>query len=98
MKKLFRTTLKTLGIILVILIVGGLLGWWYLSSQFLSFEDDYTEKKEIPELTIEGYTFLDRNENGALDVYEDDRASIAARVEDLLSQMTVEDKIHILKG
>ncbi len=98
MKKLLRITLKTLGIILVILIVGGLLGWWYLSSQFLSFEDDYTEKKEIPELTIEGYTFLDRNENGALDVYEDDRASIADRVEDLLSQMTVEEKIHILKG
>jgi len=98
MKKLFRTTLKTLGIILVILIVGGLLGWWYLSSQFLSFEDDYTEKKEIPELIIEGYTFLDRNENGALDVYEDDRASIADRVDDLLSQMTVEEKIHILKG
>ncbi|RIV30732.1 beta-glucosidase [Flagellimonas lutimaris] len=98
MKKALRITLKTLGVILVILIIGGLLGWWYVSSQFLSFEDDYTEKTEIPELTIDGYTFLDRNDNGALDVYEDDRASIEDRVVDLLSQMTVEEKIHILKG
>lgn len=98
MKKLLRITLETLGIILFILIIGGLLGWWYLSSQFLSFEDDYTEKKEIPELTVDGYTFLDRNENGTLDVYEDDRISTSDRVEDLLSQMTLEEKIHILKG
>ncbi|MBO0329930.1 glycoside hydrolase family 3 C-terminal domain-containing protein [[Muricauda] lutisoli] len=98
MKKFFRITLKTLGIILIILIIGGLLGWWYLSSQFLSFEDDYTEKKDIPELTVDGYTFLDRNENGTLDVYEDDRASIEERVGDVLSQMTVEEKIHLLKG
>ncbi|MDC6389101.1 glycoside hydrolase family 3 C-terminal domain-containing protein [Maribacter sp. PR1] len=98
MRKILRITLKTFGVILVILIVSGLLGWWYVSSQFLNFEDDYTEKEEIPKLTIDGYTFLDRNENGVLDVYEDDRVSIADRVEDLLSQMTLEEKIHILKG
>lgn len=98
MKKFLRITLKTLGIILAVLILGGLLGWWYVSSQFLDFEDDYTEKKDIPEITIDGYTFLDRNDNGALDVYEDDRESIENRVEDLLSQMTVEEKIHVLKG
>ncbi|WP_437395477.1 glycoside hydrolase family 3 C-terminal domain-containing protein [Flagellimonas lutimaris] len=98
MKKAFRITLKTLGIILAILIFGGLLGWWYVSSQFLNFENDYTEKKNIPALTIDGYTFLDRNDNGALDVYEDDRASLEDRVVDLFSQMTLEEKIHILKG
>lgn len=98
MRKILRITLKTLGVILFILIVAGLLGWWYVSSQFLYFEDGYSKKKEIPELTIDGYTFLDRNENSVLDVYEDDRESIADRVEDLLSQMTVEEKIHILKG
>lgn len=98
MKKFLRITLKTLGIILAVLILGGLLGWWYVSSQFLDFEDDYTEKKDIPEITIDGYTFLDRNGNGTLDVYEDNRNSIENRVEDLLSQMTVEEKIHVLKG
>jgi len=98
MKKAFRITLKTLGIILAILILGGLLGWWYVSSQFLNFENDYTEKKDIPAFTIDGYTFLDRNDNGVLDVYEDDRASLEDRVVDLFSQMTLEEKIHILKG
>ena len=98
MKKFLRITLKTLGIILAVLILGGLLGWWYVSSQFLDFEDDYTEKKDIPEITIAGYTFLDRNGNGTLDIYEDDRKSIEDRVKDLLSQMTVEEKIHLLKG
>ncbi|MHA7862909.1 glycoside hydrolase family 3 C-terminal domain-containing protein [Flagellimonas marinaquae] len=98
MKKIFRITLKTLGIILFILLVGGLLGWWYLSSQFLDFEDDYVQKTDIPMVTIGGHSFLDRNENGELDIYEDNRQPIEARVEDLLSQMTVEEKIHILKG
>ncbi|WP_421802768.1 glycoside hydrolase family 3 C-terminal domain-containing protein [Flagellimonas sp.] len=98
MKKFLRITLKTLGIILAVLILGGLLGWWYVGSQFLDFEDDYTEKKDIPEITIAGYTFLDRNGNGTLDIYEDDRKSIEDRVKDLLSQMTMEEKIHLLKG
>jgi beta-glucosidase len=98
MKKIFRITLKTLGIILFILLVGGLLGWWYLSSRFLDFEDDYVQKTDIPMVTIGGHSFLDRNENGELDIYEDNRQPIEARVEDLLSQMTVEEKIHILKG
>jgi len=98
MKKALRISLKTFGIILVVLIIGGLLGWWYVSSQFLNFEDDYAEKKEIPELTINGQTFLDRNENGVMDVYEDNSAPIEDRVADLLAQMTVEEKIHMLKG
>lgn len=98
MKKFLRITLKSLGVILVILILGGLLGWWYVSSQFLDFEGDYTENKNISELTIDGYTFLDRNKNGSLDVYEDDRVSTEDRAENLLSQMTVEEKIHLLKG
>ncbi|MCB0371650.1 MAG: glycoside hydrolase family 3 C-terminal domain-containing protein [Muricauda sp.] len=98
MKKLLRITLKTLGIILAVLILGGLIGWWYLKSSFLDFEDDYAEKKDFSELTVDGYTFLDRNDNGQLDVYEDDRASMDARVADVLAQMTLEEKIHLLKG
>ena len=33
-----------------------------------------------------------------LDLYEDDRKSLQERVEDLLLQMTLEEKIHLLKG
>lgn len=98
MKKFLRITLKTLGIILGILLLAGLIGWWYLKSQFLDFEDDYKEKTDLVELTLEGNTFVDRNENGKMDVYEDPNQPIEARVEDLISQMTVEEKLHILKG
>nr|WP_297783866.1 glycoside hydrolase family 3 C-terminal domain-containing protein [uncultured Allomuricauda sp.] len=98
MKKFLRISLKTIGIIIALLLVGGLIGWWYLKSQFLDFEDDYAEKKDLTELTLDGTTFIDRNNNGEMDVYEDGSQPIKARVEDLLSQMTVEEKIHLLKG
>ena len=43
-------------------------------------------------MTQENFTFRDLNKNGSLDVYEDSRESVDKRVEDLLSQMTIEDK------
>jgi beta-glucosidase len=98
MKKVLRVSLKILGVIVLLTVLAGLAGWWYLSSNFISFEKNYTEKNEIKELTIDGYTFLDRNGNGELDIYEDDRKSTDERVEDILSQMTLEEKIHLLKG
>ena len=70
----------------------------YVKSTFLTFEKDYPENQNLRELTIDGYTFLDRNGNGKLDIYEDDRKSIEERADDLLSQMTLEEKIHLLKG
>lgn len=36
--------------------------------------------------------WIDFNKNGAKDVYEDPEASIDARVQDLLDQMTLEEK------
>jgi len=44
-------------------------------------------------LTGDGVQFRDLNKNGKMDIYEDPRKSIEDRVEDLLSQMTVEEKI-----
>ncbi|HEX5966734.1 MAG TPA: glycoside hydrolase family 3 N-terminal domain-containing protein, partial [Pyrinomonadaceae bacterium] len=37
-------------------------------------------------------SYLDLNKNGRMDVYENPKAAIDARVEDLLSQMTLEEK------
>jgi beta-glucosidase len=79
-------------------VIVGLGGWWYVNSTLLNFEKGYEEKTDIEEITIDGYTFLDRNENGKLDVYEDNRKTTDERVEDLLSQMTLDEKIHLLKG
>ena len=96
-KNLFRV-LKVLGVLLVLLIIGVYFVYRYFDAIFLSFEEDFAEKRDFKELTIDGYTFLDRNENGQLDIYEDDRQAIENRVADVLSQMTLEEKIHLLKG
>ena len=53
---------------------------------------------DIEEITDNGYTFRDLNRNGRLDPYEDGRQSLDARADDLLSQMTPEEKIRLLKG
>ena len=46
--------------------------------------------------TDDGFAFRDLNKNGHLDPYEDPRLSIEVRVEDLLSQMTLEEKAGML--
>ena len=46
--------------------------------------------------TENGFTFRDLNKNGKLDVYEDPRQPIDARVDDLLKQMTLEEKAGLL--
>ena len=50
--------------------------------------------KEIIE--VDGLKFKDLNGNGTLDVYEDWRQDISARVDDLLSQMTIDEEIGLL--
>ena len=98
MKKVIKVSLIVILSLVIIVAIGGFLGWRYLQNTFLSFEGDYKERTTITELTKDGYTFLDRNDNGELDAYEDDRNTIAVRVADVLSQMTMEEKIHLLKG
>jgi beta-glucosidase len=45
---------------------------------------------------IDGYIFRDLNKNGKLDIYEDARQSIDARIIDLLKQMTIEEKAGMM--
>lgn len=87
-----------IGVSLALLFVVGVSGWLYLKGALLDFEGDYSEQAQINSLTVDGFRFLDRNGNGALDVYEDERVPIPQRVDDLLSQMTLDEKIHVLKG
>ena len=98
MNKVLKFILKSLGILVLLIILSGIAGGWYLNSTFLSFEEDNTETIPFQEINANGFTFLDRNGNGKLDPYEDDRLTTEERVEDLLNQMTLEEKIHILKG
>lgn len=46
--------------------------------------------------TDDGFAFRDLNKNGRLDPYEDPRLPIEERVEDLLGQMTLEEKAGML--
>jgi beta-glucosidase len=43
----------------------------------------------------DGQAFRDLNKNGVLDPYEDPRRPIEERIEDLLSQMTLEEKADV---
>lgn len=54
------------------------------------------ERVEAAVLTEDGYTFRDLNKNGRLDLYEDSRRTVEERVEDLLSQMTLEEKAGLM--
>ncbi|WP_373895048.1 hypothetical protein [Virgibacillus sp. CBA3643] len=53
-----------------------------------------TRVKDIIE--IDGEEFRDLNDNGELDPYEDWRLSVADRVEDLISLMTLEEKAGMM--
>lgn len=52
--------------------------------------------KQAPALVSGEYKFRDLNKNGALDIYEDARAAVEDRVDDLLTQMTLEEKAGVM--
>jgi beta-glucosidase len=97
MNRPLKIVLIALGSLLVVAVVIALGGWFYFKSTFLDFEKDY-ENQSFKEITIDGYTFLDRNNNGSLDIYEDSRRPASERVDDLLAQMTMDEKLRLLKG
>jgi beta-glucosidase len=89
--------LSLLGIVLLLAAVVGLL---FLNSR-VQFR--LTAKRsqvllgpEAPTIEVDGHRFRDLNKNGALDVYEDPRRPIEERVEDLLRQMTLEEKVGMM--
>ena len=99
MKKLLKITLKILASILVLFLLVALSGYLYFNSNVLGFENDYSEENfDLKEITVNGIKFFDRNGNKKLDLYEDHRQTIGARVEDLLPRLTIEEKIRLLKG
>ncbi|MCS7240353.1 MAG: glycoside hydrolase family 3 protein, partial [Candidatus Bipolaricaulota bacterium] len=59
----------------------------------LAVEQPEIEARVAPILEIGGLKFKDLNKNGVLDPYEDWRLPVDVRVEDLLSKMTLEEKV-----
>ncbi len=58
--------------------------------------DILAQYTQSPMLEIDGLRFRDLNKNGRLDVYEDWRRPVEERVEDLLAQMTLEEKAGLM--
>ena len=52
----------------------------------------FAAKKQVKPSKIYHKGWIDLNKNGRMDVYEDPSAPIDARIEDLLGQMTLEEK------
>jgi len=80
---------------LVILVLFGYLGFkgFYLLQSMRNMK---MLGPEVSTLTEDGFTFRDLNKNGKLDPYEDSRLPVEERVEDLLSQMTLEEKAGMM--
>ena len=61
MKKKIFFFFKIVVAFIVLILSASICSFWYVNKTFISFEDGYENRTDIPELTINGYTFLDRN-------------------------------------
>tara|TARA_B100000686_G_C16802696_1_gene987322 strand:- start:1082 stop:3502 length:2421 start_codon:yes stop_codon:yes gene_type:complete len=99
MKKSLKIGIKLFFSIFALIILVIVIQGYRIYSNLFGFENElYTKSINVEEMTENGFTFLDRNGNNKLDIYEDNRASIEDRLNDLSSQMNIEEKIHLLKG
>lgn len=90
MKRALKITGIVVGLILILLMITGFIGYNRISAKVKNNYDKLGSKAEI--LNVDGVNFRDLNKNGKLDIYEDSRKAIEDRVNDLVSQMTVEEK------
>ena len=99
MKKYLKIILLSgISIIFIIILF---LGYHFLKfkNNILDFETNFSTDKTIPILIKRNdLTFIDRNGNNRLDIYEDTRKSIDERANDLLNKLNIDEKIHLLKG
>ena len=99
MNKVLKRVLKILLIVLGVLFIGVLIGGFYINSALFSFGLKQSRPdSDIVEIQADGFSFLDLNRNGSLEAYEDSRLSIADRAEDLLTRLSLEEKVNLLKG
>jgi len=80
----------------LLLLVGLVFAWLKIGPSIQTRQNLSRLGPEAPVLTENGFQFRDLNKNGKLDIYEDPRQPIEARVADLLSQMTLEEKAGLM--
>jgi beta-glucosidase len=94
MKKILKFFGYFLGGLVLLILAASLFTW--IKSSITRSKDMKLLGPEAKTLTVQGLSFRDLNKNGRLDVYEDRRAGVDARVEDLLQQMTLEEKAGLM--
>lgn len=90
MRKLFKVVayfFLTLLLLILVIVIGFHIHYSMQHAKYMK-----KAGPEAPSLSIDGLTFRDLNKNGILDVYEDYRQEIEARISDLLAQMTIAEK------
>ncbi len=102
MRKIFKRPIITkkrifwlIGLFFIFLVVF-ILSYYYMIPSFQSSANMKLLGTEAPVLSKGTYSYRDLNKNGKLDVYEDNRQPIEDRVQDLLGQMTLEEKAGIM--
>jgi beta-glucosidase len=94
MKRVLKVFLYFIGSIIVLIL--GAFTYIYITSYFTSKNNRAELGPEASLLLIDNQQFRDLNKNGKLDVYEDSRKPIEARIEDLVSQMNIEEKAGLM--
>ncbi|MEM9324067.1 MAG: glycoside hydrolase family 3 N-terminal domain-containing protein [Bacteroidota bacterium] len=95
---MMRKVLKITGIILgaIALLLLSVFAFFQIKWRMESSANMKLLGEEAPVLTIQGHTFRDLNKNGQLDLYEDTGAPIEARIDNLISQMQVDEKAGLM--
>ncbi len=93
MKKLFKVILYFLLIVLGIILIATLVFNAYYATLNKRAKK---ELQEVPRLIVGELQFRDLNKNGKLDPYEDRRQPVDVRVEDVLSRMTLDEKVGLM--
>jgi len=83
-------------LIIIVLLAGAVYFWLNIRPVINTRRNLALLGEAAPALTQDGITFRDLNKNGRLDPYEDPRRPIDERVEDLLAQMTLEEKAGLM--
>ena len=60
------------------------------------FEQPELGARKVEIISVDGYQFKDLNKNGELDAYEDWRLPMQDRIDNLVSQMTLEEKVGLM--
>lgn len=93
MKKFIRT----LGIIVAVIVVLILTVIIFFNGYYFSKNQRAKQQlNEVQVLSENGFIFRDLNKNGKLDVYEDSRQNIELRIDNLIAQMTIEEKAGLM--